>query len=146
MLQALFLKLLRPQIRFCDLDNSRAWLFTVARNLLADHLRLRRDYIELPPDLEAVDEAPAPVDLLSACLPRALADLKPAEQDIIQACDLDGLTQSEYARRYGLSLSAAKSRLLRARKRLKTRLVENCRVRLDSDSRQVCCFIRRGPA
>ena len=40
LLQDLFLKALRQGNRFCELTNARAWLFEVARNLLADHLRV----------------------------------------------------------------------------------------------------------
>ena len=39
--------------RFCSAHNARAWLFEVARNLLADRLRVTRKTIELPEDLPA---------------------------------------------------------------------------------------------
>lgn len=39
-LQDLFLKVLRQGERFCSAQNARAWLFEVARNALADRLRV----------------------------------------------------------------------------------------------------------
>lgn len=42
MLQDLFLRALRQRERFCSILNARAWLFTVARNAIADRLRLKR--------------------------------------------------------------------------------------------------------
>jgi RNA polymerase sigma-70 factor (ECF subfamily) len=48
LLQDLFLKALRQGERFCELHNARAWLFEVARNLLADHLRVAHHMVELP--------------------------------------------------------------------------------------------------
>lgn len=49
LLQDLFLKALRQDRGFCEIRNARAWLFEVARNALADRLRLRRDLVELHP-------------------------------------------------------------------------------------------------
>jgi RNA polymerase sigma-70 factor (ECF subfamily) len=51
LLQDLFLKALRQGERFCSVHNARAWLFAVARNTLADRLRVARDTVELPDDL-----------------------------------------------------------------------------------------------
>ena len=50
MLQDLFIKAMRQGERFCAIGNARAWLFEVARNALADRLRLKREMIELPAD------------------------------------------------------------------------------------------------
>ena len=44
----------------------------------------------------------------------------------------------------GLTLPAAKSRVQRARKRLKAQLVTACQVRLD-EAGKVCCFVPRPP-
>ena len=38
----LFLKALRQGEQFCSVQNARAWLFEVARNTLADRLRVAR--------------------------------------------------------------------------------------------------------
>ena len=132
LLQDLFLKALRQGERFCSVHNARAWLFEVARNLLADRLRVTRETIELPEDLPA----PAPdidtVDQLTACLPRVLAELSAEDRDAITRCDLQGMSQADFAVASGLGLSAAKSRLQRARQRLKTRMTQACQVRLDA--------------
>lgn len=48
LLQDLFLKALRQGDRFCDLHNARAWLFEVARNLLADQIRVAHHRVALP--------------------------------------------------------------------------------------------------
>ena len=142
LLQDLFLKALRQDERFCSVHNARAWLFEVARNLLADRLRVTRETIELPEDLPA----PAPdidtVDQLTACLPRVLSELSAEDRDAITRCDLQGMSQAEFAVVSGLSLSAAKSRLQRARQRLKTRMTQACQVRLD-DAGHVTDFMPR---
>lgn len=144
MVQELFLKALRQDRKFCELDNARAWLFEVARNALADRLRLKKEEVELPDDLVAESDEPAAVDSLAACLPRALAELQEEDREAITLCDLEGLNQEDYARLKGLSLPGAKSRVQRARKRLREHLTLACQVRFDAAGK-VCCFVPRTP-
>lgn len=144
-LQDLFLKAMRQGDRFCAIENARAWLFDVARNLAADRLRVARQMVELPDDLTAETTEAATVDNLVACLPRVLSELSEEDREAITLCDLEGLTQHEYAQRKGLSLPGAKSRVQRARRRLRERLTAACQVTLDS-SGQVADFVPRPPA
>lgn len=144
MLQDLFIKALRQGERFCAIGNARAWLFEVARNALADRLRLKRETIELPDDLAGETDEIATVDSLVACLPRVLSELSPEDREAITLCDLQGLPQADYARRKGLSLPGAKSRIQRARKRLRDQLAQACQVRLDAAG-QVSDFVPRPP-
>jgi RNA polymerase sigma-70 factor (ECF subfamily) len=54
------------------------------------------------------------------------------------------MSQKDYAARLGLTLPGAKSRVQRARVRLKARLTEACQVKFDKDG-EVCCFVPRQP-
>lgn len=145
LLQELFLKALLQGKNFCRLDNPRAWLFHVARNLLIDRLRLSKAQVPLPEDLAAEAESELhPVDSLSQCFPRVLSELAPADREAILLCDLQCMTQQDYARRLGISLSAAKSRVQRARKRMQAQMVNACQVSFD-ESGEVCCFVPRPP-
>ena len=142
LLQDLFLKALRQGERFCLVQNARAWLFEVARNTLADHLRVARTTVELPEDLAAPAEQTDTVDTLTACLPRVLSELSAEDREAITLCDLQGMAQADYARQKNLSLSAAKSRIQRARLRLKQRMTEGCQVQIDAGGR-VSDFVPR---
>ncbi|MCX7246184.1 MAG: sigma-70 family RNA polymerase sigma factor [Burkholderiales bacterium] len=142
LLQDLFLKALRQGERFCSVQNARAWLFEVARNTLADHLRVARITVELPEDLAAPAEQTDTVDTLTACLPRVLSELSAEDREAITLCDLQGMAQADYARQKNLSLSAAKSRIQRARLRLRQRMTEGCQVQLDATGR-VSDFVPR---
>jgi RNA polymerase sigma factor (sigma-70 family) len=118
LLQEVFLRALRQKNGLCGIDNPRAWLFATARRLLIDRYRLAREQAPLPDDLVAAEEEePAPVEGLVDCLPRVLAELSPQDREAITLCDIQGMTQQEYAQRVGLSLPAAKSRVQRARGR-----------------------------
>ena len=144
-LQEVFLKALLQGSSFCELANPRAWLFHVARNLMVDRFRLSKEQVPLPEDLCA-EPAPGfdPVDGLTVCLPRILAELSAQDRDAILQCDLQGVAQKEYARQHGLSLSAAKSRVQRARQRMQAQLIKDCQVSFDEKG-NVCCFVPRDP-
>lgn len=144
-LQDVFLRALRQKNGLCDIDNPRAWLYTTARNLLIDRLRLTREQVPLPDDLAIEhDDAPPTVDGLSQCLPRALGELSPQDREAITLCDIEGMTQRDYATRIALSLPAAKSRIQRARARLKAHMTEVCQVSFDATGR-VESFVPRPP-
>jgi len=142
LLQDLFLKALRQGEHFCLVQNARAWLFEVARNTLADHLRVARTTVELPEDLATPKDETDTVDRLCACLPRVLSELSAEDREAITLCDLQGMAQADYARQKDLSLSAAKSRIQRARLRLRDRMTLACQVQIDATGR-VSDFVPR---
>lgn len=145
LLHDVFLKALCQGQRFCAVENPRAWLFQVARNALTDRMRSAREHIPVPEALRTPEpETSRPIDTLSQCLPRALAELCEADRLAITLCDIDGQTQQVLAERLGISLPGAKSRLQRARVRLRQHLLTACQVRFD-EAGQVCCFTPRPP-
>ena len=143
-LQDLFLKAIRQQDRFCEFTNARAWLFEVARNALIDRLRVSREQVELPADLAAEQADVAPVDSLAACLPRVLSELSAEDREAITLCDLQGMSQQAFADLKAISLPGAKSRIQRARKRMRAQLTSACQVRFDAAG-QVSDFVPRPP-
>ncbi|TDT44276.1 RNA polymerase sigma (SigZ) subunit [Halospina denitrificans] len=139
LLQEVFTRAMQEGGAFCELSNARSWLFRVARNQLIDAQRLRKNYAQLhESDIKAPSKADAPISQLQECITRNLPDLEAADQHILEACDLEGMTQNDYAAEQGLSLPATKARLRRARQRLRTQLVSNCQVVLDEQGK-VCC-------
>lgn len=146
-LQETFLRALQKQKSFCDIQNQSAWLFRVASHLLIDEWRYNNQFKPSTEFIEHIDEPndiPAPIDSLAQCLPKALKRLTSQEREIIDACDLKGMSQQVYAIQNGLTLSATKSRIQRARKKLKETLKSQCQIRFD-DNQQVCCFFPEQP-
>jgi len=142
LLQDLFLRALRQGKRFCDVRNARAWLFEVSRNLLAEHFRVTHKSLPLPDDLSAQTEEADTIDQLTGCLSRVLSELNPDDRDVIVLCDLQGMAQADYAHLRGIGLSAVKSRVQRARQRLRQRMSQACQVQLSVDGR-VTDFVPR---
>lgn len=142
LLQDTFLKALQKNQSFCDIQNQRAWLYRVAQNRLIDKQRKANNSKEI--NLSAFEapieeQKPHAVDSLAQCLPKALLKLTASESDIIKQCDLQGLTQQQFAQQNGLTLVATKSRIQRARQKLKSVLQKQCHVRFDEHQR-ICCF------
>jgi len=143
-LQDVFIKALQQDSKFCAIENPRAWFFRVARNAVADKFRVKQEQIELPDTLVQEQITQDTIDKLSDCLPRALSELEKQDSEAIKQCDLQGMKQQQFAQQQNISLSAAKSRIQRARKRLRKQLESACQVRLD-EAGKVCCFVPREP-
>ncbi|RKF18689.1 sigma-70 family RNA polymerase sigma factor [Alginatibacterium sediminis] len=144
LLQDTFLKALQQEQDFCDILNQRAWLYRVTRNLLVDRQRKANQEQNLPLlDYEPlwVEQEVYAIDSLAQCIPKALNKLSPSESQIIQQCDLQGMSQQSFASEHGLTIVATKSRIQRARKKLKTILQKQCHIQFDEQQR-VCCFFK----
>lgn len=145
LLQDVFLKAIRQGHDFCSLENPRAWLFQVTRNALVDYWRLEKGLAPLPDDLSAESEPTVPVDDLSECVVRVLSELSEEDRDIIQQCDIEGMKLQRFADAHQLTLPAVKSRIQRARQRMRSRMTEGCQVQFD-EAGHVCCHVPRPPA
>ena len=144
LLHDLFLKAWAQGDNFCSVVNARAWLFEVARNTLIDRSRRTRNEVTLPEDIPSIEPEFFAVDGLASCLPRVLSELSEEDREAIQRCDLEGMPQAVFAELKGLSLPGAKSRIQRARQRLRALMSQACQVRLD-EAGHVCCFVPRPP-
>jgi RNA polymerase sigma factor (sigma-70 family) len=115
-------------------DEARLWLYGVARRQLANQRRaqLRRSRLadrlrrELPVVLAS---APAPEDHRAAAVRAALARLEEEDREILRLTSWEGLTPSEIAAVVGVPAVTVRSRLHRARKRLRAELLEEEPVR-----------------
>jgi RNA polymerase sigma-70 factor (ECF subfamily) len=105
-------------------DSVRAWLFTVTRNAVAEYYRQRKPAIDLETfgdlaDLDKADPADRTIGELSDCLDPMLRMLAPADAEILRKIDLEGEAQTTLAASLGVPLSTLKSRVQRARTKLR---------------------------
>ena len=136
--QEAFLAAYRGLAKFRGGD-FRAWLLRIAANACYDQLRRssKRTHLSLdeltadtPNRLPLADPAESPEDRVlnketRLAIERGLARLAPDQRLIIILCDVQGLSYDEAAAATGASLGTVKSRLSRARSRLRDYLVRH---------------------
>jgi RNA polymerase sigma-70 factor (ECF subfamily) len=128
--QEVFAKIHAGAERVEDPAKLEAWVFQIARRAVIDHFRKRR-LAELPGDVaEEPAEGTAGTELAS-CLPFMMEGLSAEDREALTRVDLEGLPQTELADRLGLPLPSAKSRVQRARRRLKEALLACCSIETD---------------
>lgn len=111
----------------------RAWLYRIARNAIVDYYRTRRPSEPLPED-QVEDDAgqlEQAEQELARCLAPLLIELPAPYREALTLAEVEGVPQREIARRQGLSLSGAKSRVQRARRMLREALLSCCHVERD---------------
>ena len=148
-LQEVFLRVHRHLCCSPDWERPEAWFYQIARNLIIDYYR-QHPWNELPDDLPLPDENGSPaVELdsetqLALSLRETLDALPEPYRQALILTEYEGLNQKELAEKLGLSLSGAKSRVQRARQKLRDLLLECCHFELDRRGRVMdyyprCC-------
>jgi len=140
-LQDVFIKALQNKERFCTLTHAKSWLFTIAKNCTIDSYRKAQLQVGAVCCESDEDDELAPVVDLQQCLIRVLAELDEDDKEVIERCDIQGLPQIAYAQMKGLSISATKSRIQRARKKLREQMIASCNVKFNQQG--VCSFTPR---
>jgi RNA polymerase sigma-70 factor (ECF subfamily) len=123
--QDTFVVVWRSGRRYSGRGDVAAWLWGIAIRRLMDHLRRRRDLPPLPRDRSEVVVSAEDQVLLGVehgDLAGALTRLAPELRAVVQATVLDGLTTKEAAHLLGIPTGTVKSRMMRARARMREEL------------------------
>jgi len=125
-LQDVFVKFQGRVEEMRDRTKVQGWLFLVARNAIIDHYRTRKPTAELTESLPAESSRAFGMEELHAVFRQLIESLPEPYREAVVLTDYEGLTQGELARRLGISLSGAKSRVQRGREQLKQLLLDWC--------------------
>jgi RNA polymerase sigma factor (sigma-70 family) len=133
LLQTVMLRAARKFKPAADDEALWAWLATVARNALVDHLRReqRRSRREQNAQLRIVSDSPLATGDLTTALEQALAELDPDDQSLIQEFYFLERSQAAIAARSETTVKALQSRLARIRRRLKDIILQHKREHED---------------
>ena len=133
-LQETFIKVHDKLAGLKEGDKVEAWVYRIARNTIIDHYRRRRP-AAAPVEAGDVEEKRGDETLdrlVASWLTEMMADLPENDRQVLRLTDVEGLTQKQVGERLGLSFSGSKSRVQRAREKLKGLLLDCCHLEFDS--------------
>ncbi len=140
LLQEVFVRIQKRLPALREPAKLQGWVYRIARNAVTDHYRSRRDHAVLdfePGDPDTVDlEGRDAVDL-TPTLRRFVATLPPEYREPLVRHEFQGEPLAEVAAALGLSLTATKSRVRRARLQLREMLDACCRFEFDRRGRVI---------
>src|SRR5829696_7346281 len=147
-LQDVFLKIHTRIDTLHQHDRIAAWIYQIARNAITDYYRAQRPMTDLPATLAQPDEL-AEDDVVRELLPcvAAMVDTLPdAYREALRLTEYEGLSQKQLSEQLGISFSGARSRVQRARAKMKEQLLDCCHFQfdhagriIDYQSRRACC-------
>lgn len=148
--QEIFLHIHRNLSTVKDEARLPAWIFKIARNAIVDYFRknsrpaetLAEDF-DWPAPTEQTEIDHSALQELAHCLEPMIEALPKSYRHAIRLTDLRGVAQAEAAKRTGLSISGMKTRVQRARRKLKAMLFQCCEIQFDN-RRGVVAYQPRG--
>jgi RNA polymerase sigma-70 factor (ECF subfamily) len=135
--QGVFLKLYGALPTVREPRQLRAWAYRAARNSVIDYYRTRSRACRRLFEGESLDTAAAAgpdvtaAARLASCIPPSLQQLSPDDRELLERFDVRGESQVAAARALDLTVSGMKSRVQRARTRLKRALERCCAITVD---------------
>lgn len=152
-LQDVFLKIHLRMSTLREEDRLEAWLYQIARHAIIDHYRRPNPIASLDEILPAPEPESAEPDAageIAASLREMAQNLPEPYRQALLLTEFEGLSQVELAARLGISLSGAKSRVQRARQKIRDDLLTCCHFEFDRYGRVVeywehCCCCAEEP-
>ena len=117
--QDVFLRVVRALRNGGPIGHERGWVFSIARNVLADRGRAQR---RQPPDAGAAEPAADATQALAFGLAEALAGLAEGDRDVFLLKEVGGLTYEEISAVCACTVESVRSRLFRTRLSLRKTL------------------------
>lgn len=143
-LQDVFLKLARRAEDLPAAEKLPGWIFLITRNAIIDRHRTRKATVPVPESLALeTNAAPDELEGLCAAFRRMIRNLPEPYRQAIVLTELESVPQVELAKRLGISVSGAKSRVQRARQMLKQSLLDCCQFEFDRRGGMTDCEPRK---
>ncbi len=140
--QEVFIKVIEHREDWGDVKHFNGWLYRIARNTLIDHHRRQQAHnfnadVRLMQDLQESKQ-----DFMEAmleCQKGFLQSLVPQEKQLLEEVDIKHTPQKELAERFDMPYSTLKSRVQRARQKVKEQFLKQCALDFDAAGRVESC-------
>jgi RNA polymerase sigma-70 factor, ECF subfamily len=126
---------IRIQKRLPDLREPaklQGWVYRIARNVVIDHYRKRRDHLAFKAEMESEDVLGNDAIDLTPALRAFIAALPREYREPLVRHEFQGEPLNEIAAALGLTVTATKSRVRRARLMLRAMLDRCCQFKFDT--------------
>lgn len=149
-MQDIFVRMHRGLPALRDEERFTSWLFQIARNSVAEHMRTRARHPLADgkepdePAAESDEDDREAMRSLARCVTLFVAGLPSPYREAVTLVELEGLTAREAAEMVGISVSGMKSRVQRGREQLRRMFDQCCEIALDARGK-VTEFTPRGP-
>jgi len=131
-LQDVYLKIHSNIETLRESDRLQSWIYRITRNAITDYYRRVRPQEELPESFASpLDEEPDAMSELTVSVKGMILCLPEKYRQALELTELQGLSQVELAARLSISVSGAKSRVQRAREKLKEAFLDCCHFEFD---------------
>lgn len=122
-MQETFLRVYENRDRLSNTGSFKSWIFTIARNQCLNQIRKARWQVPLENEREPAARQETPISRLEknervALVARYLNELKPEYREVIVLREYQNMSYEEIAAVTRSTLSAVKSRLFKARRKL----------------------------
>jgi RNA polymerase sigma-70 factor, ECF subfamily len=149
LLQEVFIKAIEKRSSLKNAERLEAWLFAISRNTVFNYLRSNKPSCQCHCTKEQVTEPTEKKNYneeLLECLPRFINKIPQDYRQALTMADIELLPQKQIAEQLNISLTAAKSRVQRGRKKLKEVLEAGCFMEFDVYGNLVTCvpYKKRG--
>ena len=129
-IQELYLKMLLQAGNLSNAKNKEAYITRMAGNAVNDYYRKQQADFNKDSDEHLIEDAQPVINdksllLADCCLLPMINSLPGIYRDALISIELNNMPQKEYSEKMGISLSAAKSRIQRAREKLKEIVTQN---------------------
>lgn len=131
-LQDVFMKIHTHIDTLHEKEKLPAWVYSIARNAVYDYYRAHRTD-PMPEEMPYLPDDPFDdvVAELAPCVRGMVEGLPDTYRQAIMLTEYEGMSQKQLSERLGISFSGAKSRVQRAREKVKQMLMDCCHFELD---------------
>lgn len=133
-LQEVFIKIMNNIDKVNQSKNMQQYIFAIARNTIYDHFRsneLHLDYKDTPGFSED-ETASLNATIADCCIKPFINKLPERYKEALLKTEFENVSQKELAQILGISYSGAKSRVQRAKEKLKGLILDCCAFQSDT--------------